>query len=1026
MLDIQFDPIDQRRLFLLSFLIIWLAKCIYLFSSLSGISSSNYTALFVTLDTIYFSILYWIKIPILYTGTTFQPLSMKITGASILIYGILFNMGLNHFTSGSPASVQHSSSQLPTSVYNPRGQLVSNVQTTSFYGNIHGEYLVTLNQPSYAVLLKKCNNIIAELHGHGPWDVNIKVSHKALNKDSSVGDRSIYYHVTNGNLVIPLNGTEDFGLYNFEIYDRLNLKGKSNSTMMVPCPEANIVASNACQYDDYKFSLDLKGAHPIEYTLKIGKETLSGITKATKKVLDSVSVQIPFSTNSVSRSEIRLAAITDKYNNSIKFHSGHTGPIAHIEVHPQPMVQFENDKEVLLRTNQTAPELIKISATGISPFVFHYEYNGKKEKIEQKSPHLSIPALDAGRISLIAIQDRNCAGKVSQPSSINLKIVQPPTLSFTPLPVKDPCFGQVALKLNLTLTGTPPFWIDYQEDHENRINKNRILVNGYRKIIILEPETSGNYKYTLNSLGDSLYKNGVHINEVFNQYVHPKSFAKFEKQQVTVCTNTGVSLPIKFTGQAPWTLVMDVNEKTEMESPVRKQVTLSNIQSEKEVLSYDFELQFSQPGTYTYDMVKIADKNQCVFHFQEEIAENQQQLPLTITAVQTNPWVDFDTQELEMFMPEGSFINVPVIFSSTAKPPFTVHLEHELNGKSIKYPIKDISKWSDTIKITKEGQYRLSSVNDLYCQGNIASEKVLKIKYYPKPTLDVGQTKPTLCQNSNDKLPVSLQGSGIFKFLLRISLNQQVIQEKEMRTRDHLFMLDYETSYPGNYQYEITKIGDQHYDLTLKESKIIKYNVIGTPVAKFSTNHLNQCLGIKSSTIELEMAEPLTFGFTLQHEAIDLPQDVRSFSEKFQETNTFSFPPNWSSLSNTDALRHPGIYYLTMTSVENEYGCKNENLNQKLTLEIQESPNLSTAKGHYDRTCAGDYLSFQTQGVAPFEIHTRFFPLKLNRDNAVKGIDSEWGNGADISEEYFDANFHIKEDDGNVFNMLADEPVYYI
>ena len=51
------------------------------------------------------------------------------------------------------------------------------------------------------------------------------------------------------------------------------------------------------------------------------------------------------------------------------------------------------------------------------------------------------------------------------------------------------------------------------------------------------------------------------------------------------------------------------------------------------MLIYDFELEHKEPGQYNYDMVKIMDKNKCVYQF--ENGENS----LSLDVVQRNPWV---------------------------------------------------------------------------------------------------------------------------------------------------------------------------------------------------------------------------------------------------------------------------------------------------------------------------------------------------------------------------------------------------
>ena len=87
-------------------------------------------------------------------------------------------------------------------------------------------------------------------------------------------------------------------------------------------------------------------------------------------------------------------------------------------------------------------------------------------------------------------------------------------------------------------------------------------------------------------------------------------------------------------------------------------------------------------------------------------------------------------------------------------------------------------------------------------------------------------------------------------------------------------------------------------------------------------------------------------------------------------------------------------------------------------IEMTESPRISVNR-EANRACAGQVIAFNMEGTGPYEIYTRFYPLQLNRELAMKGIYTEWGNGANINEEYVDGVFKIEAEDEE-FSMLAD------
>ena len=114
----------------------------------------------------------------------------------------------------------------------------------------------------------------------------------------------------------------------------------------------------------------------------------------------------------------------------------------------------------------------------------------------------------------------------------------------------------------------------------------------------------------------------------------------------------------------------------------------------------------------------------------------------------------------------------------------------------------------------------------------------------------------------------------------------------------------------------------------------------------------------------------------------------------------------------------PGTYYVTMDKIENINKCSSVKNDQKLKIEMTESPRISVNR-EANRACAGQVIAFNMEGTGPYEIYTRFYPLQLNRELAMKGIYTEWGNGANINEEYVDGVFKIEAEDEE-FSMLAD------
>eukprot|EP00835_Amoeboradix_gromovi_P003301 NODE_213_length_14376_cov_0.499054.p1 type:complete len:976 gc:universal NODE_213_length_14376_cov_0.499054:10241-7314(-) len=973
MLEISLDPIDQRRLFLLSFLLIWLVKCIYLFSALNGLNERNYTALFVTLDTIYFSMLYFVKIPILYTGTAFQPLNIKITSASILLYGILFNLGISHYANNMP-SVE-ATLDLPTTVYNPRGQLVSNSNPTSFYGNIHGEYLVTLHSPSFAVLTKKCGMLSVNINGHGPWNVNISINHQAINKSSNLPIKTLKYHNIQNQFDLPLNSSFDYGLFNIDIIDRLNLKGKSNSTVMVPCPVAIIKPQKyLCQNSPASFNLDINGAHPVKYSLFINNELLSGTTlSGNKQLVYNQSTSIPIDTTIPSALSINLDSLTDSHNNSIRYHRGHLGPSSQLIIHPLPLLSFKPNNPTLLRINQSDPLIIQLQATGSPPFSVSYSINDKSQVIDSESKFISIPIKTPGTLSLNSINDMHCSGKVQLPNQLPITLQPPPSVLFTPNPIKDACFGQTALDLNTSFTGILPFTLYYTESVNDKTTQHSMTITKYRKSIKLEPTTTGLYTYTMKSFSDAVYPS-IDINQSFTIQSNPLSKAHFESNSITVCVNTPTAIPIIATGQSPWSITMNVVSNHDL---ITRQILLSKI-----ISPYQFELNLSNVGQYSYELATITDVNQCTLNLDDK---------LLVNVVNTNPWVEFDSPS-NILMPEGSTIEIPIIFSSTAIQPFSVQLKHNNVIKTI----TNINSHSSHIMVSESGTYELVSANDKYCAGTVPSDLVVSVDYYTKPSVTVHDYSNIICQSTLDTIKLELNGSGIFKLIIKTFKDNKLLNVQEQRTRDAIYLLNYNTD-AGIYKVHITSIGDVHYS-DININKIIEYKVIGSPTAHFNKDTIEQCMSDKLD-LQVVINEPLTVDYKL----VDGIGNVKEYQVNYTKTSNVELDHTTS-----------GVYKLYMTRIANKFKCSLLT-NDVATIMINQSPEIGIISK--PDVCANSVISFNIEGINKFEITTQFYPLLLNTDKST-----EWGNGASLSTEYITNTFKITENEP--LQMLADEPVF--
>jgi hypothetical protein len=186
--------------------------------------------------------------------------------------------------------------------------------------------------------------------------------------------------------------------------------------------------------------------------------------------------------------------------------------------HSPPTVDFESCQNIKIKTDydptyEQAPSVkIPIRFKGTPPFNLSSEFIAERDMPAQplqmnniKSMGTELLAIQPGTFRLGMVTDKFC--KKPKVDKYDTKIctiigVDPPTFDYLSFPIKETCFGNVGTKIELTLTGQPPFEIEFliektilgKQGRVNSITETQ-KINKQRGNIILKPKEPGDYNY---------------------------------------------------------------------------------------------------------------------------------------------------------------------------------------------------------------------------------------------------------------------------------------------------------------------------------------------------------------------------------------------------------------------------------------------------------------------------------------------------------------------------------------------------
>jgi nucleoporin POM152 len=597
-------------------------------------------------------------------------------------------------------------------------------------------------------------------------------------------------------------------------HSKLQVRPRAASMIVASCPQARVqpTGDKRCRNDLSNVKLEAEGTPPlnIKYQLSVNgkprgvsefhslqpEDAISPLTRHTSQALvkhgredvswarsQKVSVPLNETLSTSGRWEYEIVEVRDGLGNIVNFRD--------VDEDERPKAKFaglrqsfevqERPKTYLRGCDPSRP--LRVAKGEVARLPVHYSSTGKQAIEGQhiieylftpeteivtdgyQSPSAELkkqtmrtvreqPLIsEAGLYTIKSVSTDTCGGEVLEPASCLLQNPPEPGLSLTSEDIVDRCAGNpIGLRVGIDLIGSPPFVIKYTEHNSNSRRKiaKELNIPTLRSTAEFTPQDAGHYKYTFESIRDSVYKDTPLRNLELQQNVRPSAKASFvDKKPRHVCIDDSVEFDIKLSGEAPWKLEYEVvHNGKRIKRTVEAAEEYYTIKTDK----------LRSGGEYTVTLASISDKMGCKEYLKEEAKVN-------VRHERPKAYFGHIEGKQAIMALEGRTIGLPLRFTGNA--PW--RLEYEvLETKEVRR--ETFNNANAFLDVKTDGTYHLLSVKDAVCPGLI-EEKAdqFLVQWVARPNLTVPKSdaiafdgskyvKEPVCEGDEDALEVSIQG----------------------------------------------------------------------------------------------------------------------------------------------------------------------------------------------------------------------------------------------------------------------------
>ncbi|KAF3047627.1 hypothetical protein E8E12_011026 [Didymella heteroderae] len=825
-------------------------------------------------------------------------------------------------------------------------------------------------------------------------------------------------------------------------HSKLQVRPRAASLIVASCPQARVqpTGDKRCRNDLSNVKLEAEGTPPlnIKYQLSVNgkprgvsefhslqpEDAISPLTRHTSQALvkhgredvswarsQKVSVPLNETLSTSGRWEYEIVEVRDGLGNIVNFRD--------VDEDERPKAKFaglrqsfevqERPKTYLRGCDPSRP--LRVAKGEVARLPVHYSSTGKQAIEGQhiieylftpeteivtdgyQSPNAALkkqtmrtvreqPLIsEAGLYTIKSVSTDTCQGEVLEPASCLLQNPPEPGLSLTSEDIVDRCAGNpIGLRVGMDLIGSPPFVIKYTEHSSNSRRKiaKELNIPTLRSTADFTPQDAGHYKYTFESIRDSVYKDTPLRNLELQQNVRPSAKASFvDKKPRHVCIDDSVEFDVKLSGEAPWKLEYEVvHNGKRVKRTVDTAEEYYTIKTDK----------LHSGGEYIVTLASISDKMGCKEYLKEEAKVN-------VRHERPKAYFGHIEGKQAIMALEGRTIGLPLRFTGNA--PW--RLEYEvLESKEVRR--ETFNNANAFLDVKTDGTYHLLSVMDAVCPGLI-EEKAdqFLVQWVARPKLTVLESdaiafdgskyvKEPVCEGDEDALEVSLHGNAPFDVSYQTQQNDPKgklisVKNKDLHVAGGQASIRSETAQAGTYEYTFKKLADSRYDHSSKHFSpvTIKQTIHPRPSARFDKpgKTYSYCSreseGEEVIPITLEGVAPFYLEVEIKHHGTPKPEiSIHK-----------NIPTNKYDLKIEHRKLHLGHSSISIRKVRDSRGCtlKPAPGGPRVQISVHDAP---TATPLEDRTnyCVGERLSFALSGQVPFTVYYTFEGQERKASNA--------------------------------------------
>ena len=575
-----------------------------------------------------------------------------------------------------------------------------------------------------------------------------------------------------------------------------------------------------------------------------------------------------------------------------------------------------------------------------------------------------------GFYTLRAVQSKYCSGTIVEPASCSLINPPRPDLAMHSEDVADVCAGNpIGLRVDLDLTGTPPFQVRYTVLHNGHLEPKVAKFDSPRGHLDLIPFRAGSYVYEFTELVDDVY-GPVSLKQkglILNQNVKPAASAVFTKRYThhKLCLGSRATAEVSLVGDAPWNLEYEVVHQGKRE---RQSITTEESMVELTTKS------FTQGGQYSIILTSITDKTGCKRSLNEEVK-------VEVRTDQARAKFADVSGKYSIVALEGRSVEVPVRLQGIG--PWKVTLSKgDPNAVGGTYNLKESNSW---ITVREPGQYRILGVDDT-CPGVVdETANNFEVSWIDRPSAEIRDSnvsskswnifqKEPVCEGDEDQVRLSLKGNAPFVVFYTVQQKPDkgsgYVHHKELAAGTGSATIHVDTSKAGEISHTVYSLSDKLYahEKGKFQNIAVHQKINPLPSAQFASSGktysycTNEASGSEVIPIHFSGTPPF-------HAEIGITQhgSARPETVKFK---SYDYKYDWSlSREGLDL----GTHAVSIRKVSDSNGCERvlDTDPSSVRIMVSDIPSINPLESTEDY-CVGEHISFSLSGLPPFEIFYRF------------------------------------------------------